>query len=75
MFREVYQRGMNFFLPIKVLDDTFQNVEIISGQRLNYCPYSFNPGIEVLDLCHDRGVSHPVITAIGIALRVALMIS
>ena len=42
------------FLPIKVLNNTFQKVEIISRKGLNYCPYSFNPGIEVLDLCYDR---------------------
>jgi hypothetical protein len=63
---------------VKVLNNTFQNAEVISREYLNYSPYSFYPGIEVLDLCRrggGRNVSHPVIGAIGIALVwVALVI-
>jgi len=38
---------------VEVFKNTFHKVEIMSRQCLNYCPYSFDPGIEVLDLYHD----------------------
>ena len=41
-------------LLIKMLNDTFEEIKIMSRQRLNYSSNPFYPSIEVLDLCDSR---------------------
>lgn len=49
--REVYQQVKQIKSLVKVLNNTFQNIKIMSRQSLDYCPYSLYPAVEVLDFC------------------------